>query len=120
MTPLIPTDQLIGNTDAQTWAATFLETCKEHPAVATDEGALIGWFANAIMAGYDEGVRHEQHRDFMEKLHEVIYQAAGAATMPFMKAHPDMVFPDGEVVEGIEAVLKDFGIPPRQREGASA
>jgi len=108
--------KLIGNTDAMVWAQEFVKMVRENPSIPTDAGTMVGWFANAIMSGYDEGVRHEQHRDFMEKLHEVIYQAAGAATMPFMKAHPDMVFPDGEVIEGIEAVLKDFGIPPRTRD----
>jgi len=98
--------RLSGCTDAQVWAQAFVETIRENPTIPEDEGTMIGWFANAIMAGYDEGVRHEQHRDFVEKLHEVIYQAAGAATAPFMQAHP----------AGIEAVLKDFGIPPRQRE----
>lgn len=39
--------------DARVWAQKWLETVKERPEVATDEGAMIGWFANAIMAGYD-------------------------------------------------------------------
>jgi hypothetical protein len=104
---------LIGVTDAQVWAKEFVKTVGEHPSIPTDEGTMIGWFANAIMAGYDDGVKHEQHRDFMERLHEVIYQAAGAATMPFMQANPEMVFPSEDVIAGIDAVLKDFGIPPR-------
>lgn len=39
--------------DAQVWAQKWLETTKNRPEIATDEGAMIGWFANAIMAGYD-------------------------------------------------------------------
>lgn len=39
--------------DAQVWARKWLEITKDKPEVATDEGAMIGWFANAIMAGYD-------------------------------------------------------------------
>ena len=39
--------------DAQVWAQKWLEITKDKPEVATDEGAMIGWFANAIMAGYD-------------------------------------------------------------------
>lgn len=39
--------------DAQVWARKWLEITKEVPEVATDEDAMIGWFANAIMAGYD-------------------------------------------------------------------
>lgn len=44
-------------TDALVWAEEFVKTVKKNPAVATDEGAMIGWFANAIMAGYDEAQR---------------------------------------------------------------
>jgi hypothetical protein len=77
---------------------------------------MLGWFANAIMSGYDAGVKHERERDFMEKLHEIIYQAAGAATGPFMEANPQMVFPDRHVIERIEFVLREHGIPPRERE----
>lgn len=35
-------------TDAQVWAAEFK---KRFPAI--DEGTMLGWFANAIMAGHD-------------------------------------------------------------------
>ena len=43
--------------DAQVWAKEWLKTIKEHPTIPTDEGAMIGWFANAIMAGYDDCYR---------------------------------------------------------------
>lgn len=39
--------------DAQVWARKWLEITADKPEIATDEGAMIGWFANAIMAGYD-------------------------------------------------------------------
>jgi hypothetical protein len=35
--------------DARDWAEAF---CKLHPDI--DEGLMIGWFANALMRGYDE------------------------------------------------------------------
>ena len=44
---------LVGEFDAQVWVKEWLKTIKEHPSIPTDEGAMIGWFANAIMAGYD-------------------------------------------------------------------
>ena len=34
--------------DAQVWASKFKELFPE-----SDEGLMLGWFANAIMAGYD-------------------------------------------------------------------
>ena len=39
--------------DAQVWTVEWMKTIKEHPGIPNDEGAMLGWFANAIMAGYD-------------------------------------------------------------------
>jgi ATP-dependent Clp protease ATP-binding subunit ClpA len=39
--------------DAKIWTKEWLKTLQNHPTIATDEGAMLGWFANAIMAGYD-------------------------------------------------------------------
>lgn len=46
-------NELIGSVDASIWAKEFVRIVKKNPKVATDEGCMIGWFANAIMAGYD-------------------------------------------------------------------
>lgn len=51
--------------DAQVWVHEWMRTIKDHPGIATDEGTMIGWFANAIMAGYDTA----QMR-FAEERHE--------------------------------------------------
>lgn len=40
-------------TDARVWAKEWLKTVKTHPVIASDEEAMVGWFSNAIMAGYD-------------------------------------------------------------------
>lgn len=56
-------DELPGNPewsrsyDAHVWAKKFVEYVRRIPEIATDEGTMIGWFANAIMAGYDEHAR---------------------------------------------------------------
>ena len=50
-------NELVGETDATVWAKKWLEIIAENPDIPTDEGAMIGWFANAIMAGYDQGRR---------------------------------------------------------------
>ena len=42
--------------DAKVWVRKWLEITAEKPDVATDEGAMIGWFSNAIMAGYDAAI----------------------------------------------------------------
>lgn len=49
--------------DAQVWAREWLKTLAENPGIATDEATMIGWFANAIMAGYDTAQsRHPPER----------------------------------------------------------
>lgn len=45
-----------GQTDAYEWADAFLIITKDNPDILTDRDTLMGWFANAIMAGYDEAV----------------------------------------------------------------
>lgn len=40
--------------DARDWAKAFIETVKAKPEIPTDEGTMIGWFANALMRGWDE------------------------------------------------------------------
>ena len=50
--------------DAQVWTREWLRTIKEHPGIPTDEGTMLSWFANAIMAGWDEAMRRqERERD---------------------------------------------------------
>lgn len=41
--------------DAAVWAKVFIKTATLYPSLPADEGSMIGWFANAIMVGYDRG-----------------------------------------------------------------
>ena len=43
--------------DARDWAQVFIECVRNNPTIATDEGTMIGWFANALMRGWDEKAR---------------------------------------------------------------
>lgn len=43
--------------DARVWAQEFVKVVKKNPSISTDEGTMIGWFANAIMSGWDEAHR---------------------------------------------------------------
>ncbi len=43
--------------DAKIWTQEWLKTIKKKPSIPTDEGTMIAWFANAIMAGYDHAIR---------------------------------------------------------------
>lgn len=45
--------------DAEEWARQWMKHIAENPAIATDEGCMVGWFANAIMAGYDTAQMRE-------------------------------------------------------------
>lgn len=42
-----------GEWDAMKWAEEFVRIVRENPEIATDEGTMVGWFANAIMTGAD-------------------------------------------------------------------
>ncbi len=44
--------QLSNTMDATVWAKGFVDTLAEHPDI-TDEDCMQGWFANAIMKGWD-------------------------------------------------------------------
>jgi hypothetical protein len=43
--------------DARDWARAFVATVHEQPGIPTDEETMLGWFANAIMRGWDERER---------------------------------------------------------------
>lgn len=43
--------------DARDWAKEFVQHVLAKPSIATDEETMLTWFANAIMAGYDEYAR---------------------------------------------------------------
>lgn len=43
----------VGNFDAKVWVAAWEQTLKLNPNIPNDPGTMLGWFANAIMAGYD-------------------------------------------------------------------
>jgi hypothetical protein len=45
--------------DAREWVKFWRETITQHPSIPYDDGAMLGWFANAIMAGYDEYPRRQ-------------------------------------------------------------
>lgn len=66
-------DSFSQSTDAVVWAKAFVEHVRRNPAIATDEGTIIGWFANAIMRGWDEG----RSRLAVERRQIGVYEASG-------------------------------------------
>ena len=49
----------VGIFDARVWAKEFMQEWRKHSNRDSwiDESLMISWFANAIMAGYDEAKR---------------------------------------------------------------
>jgi hypothetical protein len=43
--------------DARIWAKEWMRITSKNPNIATDEGTMLGWFSNALMAGYDRADR---------------------------------------------------------------
>lgn len=54
--------------DATDWAKAFVAHVREKPSIATDEMTMVGWFANAIMRGYDEHARRSTDQAAVERL----------------------------------------------------
>lgn len=46
--------RLPGSIDARVWAEEFCKVREIHPFIPCDEEYMVTWFANAIMAGWDE------------------------------------------------------------------
>ena len=53
---------LTGEFDALIWVDVWLETIEENPSIPTDEGTMLAWFANAIMAGYDHAYQEMEEK----------------------------------------------------------
>ena len=67
MTPvqprIAPALHLLNNPDGLAWAREFIQTVTDKPSIATDEGTMHSWFANAIMCGWDRAVWHTEQRE---------------------------------------------------------
>jgi hypothetical protein len=109
---------LVGEMDARIWVKEWEKTLLDNPHIPLDEGAMLAWFSNALMTGYDKGRQFEQKRDLVERIREVIFQAAGAATRPLLEDHPDYIFPSERVAEAVEYVCESFGIPKESTDAA--
>ena len=81
--------------DARDWAKEFCRTAHCHPSLPHDEGAMIGWFANAIMAGYDEANRMRRIIDEQRQVVEdVERRIAAMEKLRFETAIREMVKPE--------------------------
>jgi hypothetical protein len=111
-------DELIGETDAQRWAREFVKVAELRPDIPCDEGTMIGWFANAIMAGYDDGARDERSRGIVHTIRELVFLAAGVGSDAVMEEAPDVVMPYTEIRERLHKLLREYGIWPEESYGS--
>ena len=93
-------DPLVG-IDAQKWAQEFMRIWSGRWS-EVDEGLMIGWFANAIMRGFDEGQRR------LRKQH--------GCELPPVEQGPTTA-PTPEAMTIAKAILKEVGneYPPSHR-----
>jgi hypothetical protein len=54
--------RLANTMDPQVWVDEWMETIKTHPEIPQDPDTMLGWFANAIMVGYDQAKRESEER----------------------------------------------------------
>lgn len=72
---------LHGTLDAKIWAYEFVKR------FGGDEGLMIGWFANAIMAGFDEATRREEAK--LKRYQEALNIKPAEARRIWIKANGD-------------------------------
>lgn len=72
--------KLHSTTDARAWTKEWLKVLKRNPTMATDEGAMIGWFANAIETGRAAGRYNHQMLPNTEHFVEAIREGAKLAS----------------------------------------
>jgi hypothetical protein len=107
-------NELVGERDAVKWAQKFVMVAELRPDIPCDEGTMIGWFANAIEAGYDAGRRDEKLRGFHSMIREIAYLSAGAGSGAVMVEAPDVIMPSREIETRVEQILNEFGIPTEE------
>lgn len=98
----IDTKYLIGNTDAVVWAEEWCEVAREiaedkDEREVIDEGWMIGWFAHAIIAGFDEGYARALKEDTDTKSKPLsVEQTRRLLAQPDAPVLKVVSFPSGE------------------------
>jgi hypothetical protein len=69
--------------DALKWEESFVEQFRDNPAAVLENGVMLSWFANAIMAGYDQARRRYEMTNRHDMLMNMIDGIAEAEDKPF-------------------------------------
>lgn len=57
--------------DAKLWVDEWIETITKNPSIPTDKEAMLGWFANALMAGYNRAKKENAGRNYQYTEYQV-------------------------------------------------
>lgn len=122
----VSTQGLLGTTDPRAWATAFLEQFADAIALLRqaryeriDDGTMIGWFANAMQSKETAVMGPGTHRLSTEELHELVFQAGGVGSVCVMALAPSVVMPSQEIIEGLNRLLSEKGLPASSGAGAS-
>ncbi len=94
--------------DAQRWAKEFMQILDAHHNIEVDEGFMLGWFANAIMCGYDTANRRGDAEIASLKVRR---DETGAKLSAEVLQNDDLWIENGKLkaqVEMMEEALKDI------------
>lgn len=117
--PELSEPNLHGTTDARIWALEFMKRFPGTAKGSPDEADMIGWFANAIMAGVDTEGRKakfataEQERLVLNQLYTLVSmtQVLSEAARTWAGGVPERYLLDG-LIEGIAVEVTDIFATP--------
>lgn len=62
----------VGEFDADEWVKAWMRAIDIDPELPTDQEAMRGWFANAIMAGHDQAIENAQIEDHERQVEDEV------------------------------------------------
>ena len=58
----------LGSFDADVWVDAWMEAIDKNPQIPFDRQTMTGWFANALMRGFDEWKMHNPDTKLIERI----------------------------------------------------
>ena len=104
--------------DAMDWARAFVQHVEANPAIPTDVGTMLAWFAGAIMRGFDEANRRrdaallETPKGLEISAENWLRQAAGRVEQSGFELDADILIRD--LLHNLRAARSALPVP---REG---
>jgi len=116
MTETMDANDLHKTMDAQVWARVFMEYSKRYGSF--DEDAMLGWFANAIMCGWDHHAKGGAYAECNEKEIEGVktFETELAGLINHYSIENASNTPDFILAQFISGCLESFNGAVQQRE----